>query len=403
MRNLALAATVAALMVAPLGCILASHVKESTVAQPSGGPSGSTSGEGKAQCLVKITCDPSLLPLEHNRVVESLLKSPSVGDGAAEEVFGESVAYKIAFGPISTRKRGPLSTSVPTGELILLGRLSVDVLTKDAKGRADEFLDATCKRLRKALEGAANSERQSLQDRLRLTTKLLGETESKIAALERGRREAAAQVGLPDPSRDRLLKRIAALDSAKQSLEMSLAGKKAREAEIGNRIAELGAQTRDRVKDDAVAAELAKIVTIREAELKGLRLAVAKGLASRAEVGAAEVRLAEAKVKLAERREAAKGTGRLELLDKLSNEIVTLGIDTAEKTASLKALSQQLAKLKDPKVLDAANRYDREVKHGLLSAEQTRRQLTASLDRLRRQLQAAQTPTLIVIGSKPDK
>ncbi len=397
MRNLALAATVAALMVAPLGCILASHVKESTVAQPSGGSSGSASGEGKAQCLVKIACHPDLLRLDH-KVVESILKSPSVGDEAAREVFGESAAYKVAFARIST---GSAYTSAPTGEEVLVGRLSVDVFTKDARPRADEFVEAVCKRLRQALVDAANSERKSLQEQLRLTTKLLGETESKIATLERGRREAAAQVGLPDPSRDRLMRLIASLDSRKQSLEMSLAGMKARQAAVAEQVANLGAQTRDRVKDDAIAAELAKIVTIREAELKGLRAAVAKGLASTAEVGAAEGRLAEAKVKLAERREAAKGTGRLELLDKLSNEIVTLGIDTAEKTASLKALSQQLAKLKDPKVLDAANRYDREVKHGLLSAEKTRRQLMASLDRLRRHLQAAQTPTLTVIGSKP--
>ena len=399
MRNLALAATVAALMVAPLGCILASHVKETTVSQPSGGTSGSASGEGKAECLVKITCDPNLLPLDH-KVAESILKSPSVGDEAAEEVFGHSVAYKIAFGPIAGGRR-PSYTESPDGQRVLMGQLSVEILAEQAKPRRDEFLEAVCKRLREALVDTGNRERQRLQEQFQQTGKLLGETESKIAALERRRREAAAQVGLPDPSRDRLLRLIASLDSAKQALEMSLAGMKARQAAVAEQVANLGAQTRDRVKDDAIAVELAKIVTIREADLKRARMAVAAGHASMGEVDAAEVRLAEAKVKLAERREAAKGTGRLELLDKLSNEIVTLGIDTAEKTASLKALSQQVAKLKDPKVLDAADRYDREVKHGLLSAQQTRQQLMASLDRLGRQLQAAQTPTLTVIGSKP--
>ena len=388
MRNLALAATVAALMVAPLGCILAA-VKETTVSQPSGG----SSSAGRAQCLVKITCDQNLLPLDR-KLAESILKSPNVGKEAAQEVFGESVAYKVGF------DQPPLSRAAD-GQRILIGQLFVEVFSEQAKPRADEFLDATCKRLRQALVDAANSERQSLQDRLRLTTKLLGETESKIAALERGRREAAAQVGLPDPSRDRLMRLIASLDSRKQSLEMSLAGMKARQAAVAEQVANLGAQTRDRVKDDAIAAELAKIVTIREVDLQNVREAKATDVATAAEVRAAEARLAEAKVKLAERREAAKGTGRLELLDKLSNEIVTLGIDTAEKTASLKVLSQQVAKLKDPKVLDAADRYDREVKHELRTAQETRGELTGSLGRLRRQLQAARTPTLTVIGSKP--
>ena len=174
MRTLAVAALLAAVVSCPVGCVLA--VTSQAPAHPD------VRDEGKAQCVLKITYDANLLPLDH-KMVTSLLKAPGVGDQAARDVFGESIWYHCTF-PLGTRR--PRTTG--SGEGVLIGQLSVQIRSPDqTKPQADEFLAAVCNRLERALSDAFKKELGRVSARRDNLTNELSLAKDKISYLRRSR------------------------------------------------------------------------------------------------------------------------------------------------------------------------------------------------------------------------
>ena len=388
MRTLAVAAALAAVMSCPVGCVLA--VTSQAPARPG------VRDRGEAQCVLKVTYDPNLLPLDH-KMVTSLLKSPGVGEQAARDVFGESIWYHCTF-PLGSRR--PRTTS--SGEGVLIGQLSVQIRSTDqAKPRAEEFLAALCNHLERTLSEAFKKELGRFSARRDYLTSELSLAKDKISLLRRSREALSVTAGRADLSRSSILSKISSLESKQQELEIDLAAKTERLAALRDKIAERGFIARDRAKGDAIAAELAKIVAIREKEVELIRAASNQGMATASEVRQAEAKVAEAKVKLEERREAVIKGANGELLKALNLEQVHLSIDNSELQAKLQAILKQLKPLKDPKLLKFAEEYETHFQHQLSSAERTRRDLAAMQSALGFQMRTAQPPSVTVIGGKP--
>jgi hypothetical protein len=88
-----------------------------------------------------------------------------------------------------------------------------------------------------------------------------------------------------------------------------------------------------RVDKDPIAAELEKIVKLREREAALKAELQQRGGTTEASLGAAQAAVAEAKARLFERREAAARAGGSDLLGELNKELVTLTISIAENEA----------------------------------------------------------------------
>lgn len=397
MRTLTLAVLLAGMMLSPTACtILAPSIKSvKTVTSQPPGPSAA-GDEGKAQCLLKITYDPELLPL-HDQMVTSLLKTPGVGEQAARDVFGESILYRCTFPPGYSRPR-----TTPTGEGVLIGTLSAQILSPDqAKPRAGEFLAAVCRRLRGALTEAHEKDLQRVRERHDSVNRQMLDAEQEMLALRRRQEALSLQAGQADLSRSSILKKARLLESNQQELEIELAAKTERLVALRENFAKIVTEARDRATEDPIAAELAKIVAIREKELQRLQLAAEGGAASQSEVQSAEARVAEAKVRLEERREAL-GTGvGGEILKELNLEQVNLSIGKSELEARLRAINDQLKALKDRKLLNLVADYEREIPNQLDSASRASSDLRGLQRKLQYQIDTSQAPSVTAIGGQP--
>ena len=394
MRKAIISALLAAWTFSSAACVVGPSVKavKTVTVQPA--DKAAAAVPARAQCLLRVSYYGGLLPMEH-RTIDNVCKSSAVAGQAARDVFGKSVSHGVKFASLGVRPPRSLGT-----ERILIGRLSVEVVRPGATPpQAEEFLAAVCKRLHEALGDAHNKEMDRLRREAEALQRNLDLAKIKMAALQKARDELSSRAGQTDLSRSSILKKIGQLDSQRQQLEMKLAGQTTRLQAYQDQIAVIGARAQAAMKGDAVAAELAKIVEGREKMAKRIREVAAKGAATEAEVPAAEVALAEAKAKLAERREAVSRSAGGELLEQLNRDHVTLSIDATETRGSLKVLSEQLARLKDPEVLKAADQYEREIRYPLAWAQGAHRELTGTRDSLLSQIQMARPPAVTEIGA----
>jgi hypothetical protein len=222
--------------------------------------------------------------------------------------------------------------------------------TPDARQAAARFLDALTgkivpdvavewihwhhRRPLMAAEHAANEARREAE-------------QAMIAAVER-RREVRDAAKVLDPSPDAVRGTAARLDAEKQRITLELAGQSARQKALEERVAKLGESAAARVGKDPVAAELEKIVQLREEEVRrGDTLRQAKSI-SEGEIGKLQAQVAEAKARLFERRESVAKLSGTDLLGDLNKELVTLTITIAENEARLRHVDERLQGLAKP-------------------------------------------------------
>lgn len=205
---------------------------------------------------------------------------------------------------------------------------------------------------------------------------------SDEAAKQRQVVRQAAQV--LDPSPDAVRQAASRLDQERQRITLELAGQAARQRALEERVAKLSEAAAARVDKDEIAAELDKIVKLREREAALRADLRAQKTISESDVAAAQAQLAEARARLFERREAAARAAGTDLLGELNKELVTLTITIAENQARLKyvegrldGLSQALERVDSlEQAIAAEGRARRQVE----AAEQQLHQLQARMD-----------------------
>lgn len=163
---------------------------------------------------------------------------------------------------------------------------------------------------------------------------------SEIASKQRQAVRDAAQV--LDPSPDAVRAAALTLDQERQKITLELAGQAARQRALEERVAKLSDAAAAKVSKDEIAAELEKIVQLREREAALHAQLQKSGGATETSVGAAQAAVAEARARLLERREAAARSAGSDLLGDLNKELVTLTITIAENEARLKYVENRL-------------------------------------------------------------
>ena len=296
----------------------------------------------EASCLVSITFDPAVLPLNVN-TLPFLASSSGVAGKAAREVFGNgNYQDSVEVFSFQVDQTGP-----DAKDGTFTAGLQI-VLRPEAKPAAEEFLAAVIKNLRTTLEEAADEQRSRLKTNLK---RALEEWLTTGEELARTRREIAnlqQAVGRSDVSWDGMFREVERLEKEKQALEMEQAGRSARRDALVDAIANTRMVAERQIASDATAAELEKLVALLEEQVKAMKDIRDKGRASDQDLTDLQIRLSEAKGRLAARREAVLQAAGGDLLAKLNAELTMLSIDDAESAARLKTLEEQLAKAKDP-------------------------------------------------------
>jgi len=123
----------------------------------------------------------------------------------------------------------------------------------------------------------------------------------------------------------------------KQGLEMELARLQGRMPAIETQIRRIKDEIDEKVQDDQVSEELRKILDMQVKNLEGY-----KKLVDGSDVHGLEEKIARSKIELAKRREQIGASAGADQLTKLSNELATLAIDTAEKHAMLEVIKKQI-------------------------------------------------------------
>ena len=189
---------------------------------------------------------------------------------------------------------------------------------------------------------------------------------------------------------------VAAMEQERHRLTIDLAGQQARRKAIEETVAKVTKQAEARAEDDPIGAEFSKILAIRERELAYAKtLAKTKDISESA-IADIEMKVADAKAKLLERREVATRSAGGELLADLNRELLMLSITGAEHEARLKAIRESLDRFHGASDdVDALKRVDKEVDAYEAQAEQARKLLIATEERY----QNVTAPTISVIDT----
>lgn len=271
-----------------------------------------------------------------------------------------------------------------------------------ARPAAREYLDRIVRDLLKYLD---NTRTTGIDKRMKSVRENVAEAEQKlqnttwqVRELENKLREASGRV---DVSPQNLMNAITQLDEEHMKLQIEQAAKLARRTALMKALAESKKDLEQRVKEDAVVAELEKIVDIREQALAQKRKLAEAGQASKEEVGEAEVELSEAKTKLLERRQEAAERAGADIVSSWNRELMSLSVDENEMLARLEQVSARLQKMRT--LLDSLNqlqdlqRRGEDAQNMVRDAEQRMRDMA---DRVRDLADRADTA---IVDSKSSK
>lgn len=384
----------------------------------------------EVRCLVRIACDPSILPLDVE-TVEVLLTSPGVGVAAVREVMpegklGENV--EISFYTLGSRQReeglpaggmgapgmvpgmmmpgpgGPRGgrgarlrepVSVPG---VLSGVVEVWIMGGQTD-QAAKLLAVVCKRLEGALAGAYKVQAEQLGREKEVADAQLTDAQAGLQRLQEAQRELTTKAGVSDLSREKVLDEIREFEQQKREHKMELVGLRARRMALEQAVNRISLSVKDRLAKDPIAMDLARIVGLREQHITKMDTPETGKTETVESIKLGEM-LTEARLQLAERREALSRQAGGEVLGKLTGELAELSIDAATAEGRLVHITKQLAEIKGKGLLELADTYEREVAVRLPLAVEAVEQAIRRQGELSRQMQAGRAPTVTVIGGE---
>jgi DNA repair exonuclease SbcCD ATPase subunit len=134
---------------------------------------------------------------------------------------------------------------------------------------------------------------------------------------------------------------MAKLDDERQSLTLDREDLKARLEAIAEAADKASMQAREAMKNDPVAVQLEKLVEARKAAFDQISQQHKVGVVTGVDMQTAAAALAEAQVRLAERREAVGGGATGQLMAGWNKELLTLSIELRQKSSRLSAVEAQ--------------------------------------------------------------
>ncbi len=375
-----------------------------------------------ASCLVKVTFDSLVLPLD-SITIDYLLHSSSVGGRVAREVLNISPdqvfdIFKIealagAAGrilPQDRRRRtegrgqrqellssdfGLLSSEQlsSAAEQTHLFWLSVE-LGNDVKPAAEEFMDALVDSLRSTLVKVFEDYKLRFNNQLQLAEQEATSAEKDLREKQKTLREISRSRVL---DRDSILADIYRLRQDVQTAKMNQASNQVIIDATTKRIADIQARIKKQLENDSITIELQSIVEMSGKLVIEAEKQVKAGTISSIQLDEIKEKLARARIEIARRREKLSSSVGGNLIESLNKELADRSIRATQDEASIQSLEQQLVEAES--LLAKADDYE------LLSlkADIAKQNLQESIlwrDRTSRQIRFLQSPMVSILGGE---
>ncbi len=400
-----------------------------------------------ASCLVKITFDPLILPLD-DITIDYLLHSSSIGGKVAREVLNISPdqvsdIFKIkalagAEGRIlpdlSSRRRsaptnmeekyyyemmmererirpgdtastarptssgrapaGTVTSTSPAAERTLLFWLSVELPNVVKKPAAEEFMDALVDSLRNTIVKVFEDYKLRFNNQLKLAEQEAANAENDLREKQKTLREISRSRVL---DRDRILADIYRLRQDVQTPKMNQASNQVIIDATTRRIADIQARIKTQLENDSITIELQSIVEMSGKLVIEAEKQVKAGTISPIQLDEIKEKLARARIEIARRREQLSSSVGGNLIATLNKELADRSIQATQDEASIRSLEQQLVEAES--LLAKADDYE------LLSlkADIAKQNLQESIlwrDRTSRQIRFLQSPMVSILGGE---
>jgi hypothetical protein len=368
-----------------------------------------------ASCIVKITFDPFVLPLD-SITIDYLLHSSSVGGKVARKVLNISPdqvfdIFKIealagAAGRIlaqdrrrRTEGRGQRQELLSSEQMsfateqTLLFWLSVE-LGNDVKPAAEEFMDALVDSLRGTLVKVFEDYKLRFNNQLQLAEQEATNAENDLREKQKTLREISRSHVL---DRDKILADIYRLRQDVQTAKMNQASNQVIIDATTRRIADIQARIKKQLENDSITIELRSIVKMSGKLVIEAEKQVKAGTISSLQLDEIKEKLARARIEIARRREQLSNSVGGNLIESLNKELADRSIQATQDEASIQSLEQQLVEAES--LLAKADDYE------LLSlkAEIAKQNLQESIlwrDRTSRQIRFLQSPMVSILGGE---
>ena len=400
-----------------------------------------------ASCLVKITSDPAVLPLNYE-IIDFLLHSSGVGGKAAREVLSvtpgqvddcynieyeqlivseggiaswspdmgeddeyemmmEEVGYRMDEGPAKpergsrrTRRRRMTGSTIttssmtPSEEHTYLFSLIIE-LPGNFKGKlaAEEFMNVLLHNLHSALSDAFNEYADKLRNQFDLADEEAHRAENDLSDKQERLRVLSGSRIL---DRAQILNDIEIFRGNIQERKMEQASEQVVMNATTNRIAEIQSKIREEIVKDTVIRELTDLVNLQSENFKNLQKQHESGRSSSTDIADAREKLARSRIELAQRREQLSRSAGGGLIESLNSTLAERSISITQNEMVLSDLEKQLEEA--DRLLSKADEYE------LLSlkadiAKQSLRETILWRDRMERRNRLIQQPTVTVLGA----
>jgi len=388
----------------------------SAPAQSANGPAAADiSNTRTASCVVKITSNPMILPLD-DATIDYLLHSTGIGGRVAREVLNISPdqvsdIFKIetlagAAGRIlpedrsqGTEGRGQKPELLSSEQLrtaaeqTILFKLQVD-LPEEVKPVAEEFMVALVGNLRSTLIKAFEDYKLRFGDQLKLAEQEAASAETDLREKQKTLREISRSRVL---DHDKILADIYRLRQNVQTAKMNQASNQVIIDTTTRRIAETQAKIMEQLENDSITIELQKIVQLIGRLLIEAERQAEMGKILPSQVNEIKEKLARAKIEIAIRRESLSKSIGGNLIESLNKGLADRSITAAQDEASIRSLERQL--------VEAELLFAKADDYELLSlkadvAKQTLQESILWRDRTSRQIRLLQLPMVSILGGE---
>jgi hypothetical protein len=204
------------------------------------------------------------------------------------------------------------------------------------------------------LPGAAPDSRPAPDDRV--FAKLMNRAQMQVQQAEIERDKSASDVarvrdklreltGRADVSPDGIRRALTRLQEQQEQLQLEQAGAEGRKKGLMEAIDKMTVQLQKKAQADSAAGEMDQVLALREQELKRTQELAKQNVVSREQLDEAQVRVADARLKLIEVRRQAIGTTNAETLDTWNRELMNLSIGELERDGRLRFVLARLEHL----------------------------------------------------------
>ncbi len=391
-----------------------------------------------ASCLLKITSNPTVLPLEEN-VIEYLLRSSGVAGKAASEVLdtefdneflevewlanefnvslqnpyheesqmseendvipmmGMDMGGGMMPGyeqrpPRFSRRPGMATISEPSNnEQMILMRIAVN--TEPVGIGAEEFMNAILGNLDAALNRAFDSHKQRLSKQLILADEEVARTQSELTHMQERLNSISGSHIL---DRNRILNEIDNLRRDLQRIRMENLSDEVIIDTTTQQIMETERKVSQQAREDAIINEIKRIIELKSKEVEEERKQVESGVKVRESyLAEAEEKVARLRIELAQRLNELSKTSGGNQIESLNNELAKRSLQNTLNERKAQDIERHIAMAEE--LLSKADDYE------LLSlktdiARENLRAAIIQYDRMNRKIRMLQPPSVSVIG-----